>query len=188
VEATSSEGAIVPFAVMTTSATSTTYSKDPGSVFPLGRTLVTAAATDSQGTEESCTFEVNVVDTTPPVIAPPQDITVESPTPDGVSVEFPEAVVTEAVALASVVATPASGSVFPIGVTPVTVVATDAAGNHSEATFTVTVVLALHKVSAGCGCSSGETWSGAVLLLGLVIRLRRRAPNSSPAGWSSYTR
>jgi MYXO-CTERM domain-containing protein len=35
------------------------------------------------------------------------------------------------------------------------------------------VVLARHKIGAGCGCSSGEAWSGALLLLGLVGRMRR---------------
>ena len=40
----------------------------------------------------------------------------------------------------SVVATPASGSLFPIGTTTVTVVATDQYNNSSSTTFTVTVV------------------------------------------------
>ena len=36
-------------------------------------------------------------------------------------------------------ASPASGSVFPLGAMPVAVTATDAAGNQSQVTFTVTV-------------------------------------------------
>jgi hypothetical protein len=37
------------------------------------------------------------------------------------------------------VCTPPSGSVFPIGITTVTCVASDACGNSSQCTFTVTV-------------------------------------------------
>jgi hypothetical protein len=40
-----------------------------GSVFPLGPTAVACSATDSAGNGASATFDVEVVDTTPPVIS-----------------------------------------------------------------------------------------------------------------------
>jgi hypothetical protein len=45
-----------------------------GTSFPLGTTTVTSTATDYAGNSASCTFDVTVVDTTPPVI---EDVSVE---------------------------------------------------------------------------------------------------------------
>lgn len=45
-----------------------------GTSFPLGTTTVTSTATDFAGNSASCTFDVTVVDTTPPVI---EDVSVE---------------------------------------------------------------------------------------------------------------
>lgn len=42
------------------------YSVEPGSVFPFGTTTVTVTATDSGGNSSVCSFDVRVVDTTPP--------------------------------------------------------------------------------------------------------------------------
>jgi hypothetical protein len=78
-------------------------------------------------------------DTTGPVITTPGDLTVAGSTAAGANVTF-EVSAVDAVSGNSVAAAdPASGSLFPIGTTLVTVTATDAAGNPSTVTFTVTV-------------------------------------------------
>src|SRR5207244_8674682 len=54
-------------------------------------------------------------------------------------VNFPIPTATDSCGSAAVVTNPLSGSAFPVGVTPVTVTATDANGNTSVQTFKVTV-------------------------------------------------
>jgi hypothetical protein len=69
VEATSAAGAVVTFAAQAKDAVSTptiTYSKQPGTTFALGTTVVTVTATDAAGNVTTKTFKVTVVDTTPP--------------------------------------------------------------------------------------------------------------------------
>jgi hypothetical protein len=78
-------------------------------------------------------------DTTGPVITTPGDLTVAGSTSAGADVTFEVSAVDAISGNAVASANPASGSLFPIGDTLVTVTASDAAGNPSVATFTVTV-------------------------------------------------
>jgi hypothetical protein len=113
-----------------------------GSFFPVGTTTVTSTATDGAGNTASCTFTVRVNDTQAPTITCPANITVTTATGSCV------APVTYAVTAAdncpgvttALTAGLASGSDFPIGVTTVTYRATDAAGNITTCSFTVTVI------------------------------------------------
>jgi GTP:adenosylcobinamide-phosphate guanylyltransferase len=142
VEATSAAGAVVTFAAQATDAVSTptvTYSKQPGSVFALGTTVVTATATDAAGNVTKKTFSVTVVDTTPPVLTVPGDMKVEATSAAGALVTF-AAQATDAVSAVKIVYSKQPGSVFALGTTVVTVTATDAAGNVTTKTFNVTVV------------------------------------------------
>jgi len=72
VEATSAAGSVVNFDATATDAEDGTLgvllSNQPGTVFPLGTTQVTATAQDSKGLTASGTFNVTVRDTTAPVI------------------------------------------------------------------------------------------------------------------------
>jgi hypothetical protein len=114
-----------------------------GSIFPVGAaTTVTTTATDLAGNTKTCTFTVKVNDTQAPVFTCPANITVT--TAAGVCTapvtyaapatdNCPGVVVTRT-------AGPASGSAFPVGVTTVTHTATDASGNITTCTFTVTVL------------------------------------------------
>lgn len=110
-----------------------------GELFPLGTTMLTATATDELGNSSSLTFGVTVLDTTAPTITVPANITAEATSSAGAPVNF----ITSAIDIVSGNVTPinnpASGSTFPLGVTTVEVEATDAAGNTSSASFTVTV-------------------------------------------------
>ncbi len=78
-------------------------------------------------------------DTTGPVITTPGDLTVAGSTSAGANVTFEVSAVDAVSGNTTATASPASGSLFPIGATLVTVTASDAAGNASAATFTVTV-------------------------------------------------
>lgn len=65
-------GAVVNFQATATDLCSRvvtiTYSKNPGTFFPVGTTVVTATATDSSGNSSNCSFNVVVNDVEPPVI------------------------------------------------------------------------------------------------------------------------
>lgn len=80
-------------------------------------------------------------DLTPPVVQQPANLLVEQAGPAGSVVTYPLPLATDDRDPAPVVTcTPASGSLFPAGVTVVSCVAQDAAGNVSQpVTFTVTV-------------------------------------------------
>src|SRR5262249_4245994 len=116
-----------------------TCSHTSGLVFPLGQTVVQCSATDASGNSSSASFTVTVRDTTPPTLSVPASVVVEQATAAGTSVAFLVSATRLCGANPSVTATPASGSVFPLGVTAVRCVATDASGNASVATFSVTV-------------------------------------------------
>jgi hypothetical protein len=136
-------GAIVTFAATATdncpSTVIITYSQNPGTQFPVGTTVVTATATDASGNTDTCTFDVTVSDTEDPVVLCPANITVSNnPGQCDAVVTFMNSATDNCpgVITSSV---PASGSVFPVGTTTVTVTATDASGNTATCSFDVTV-------------------------------------------------
>ena len=106
-----------------------------GSFFGVGDTTVTC--TSSAG--PSCSFTVTVTDEEDPTISCPADITVNA------TLGTCSAVVNFTVSgddncgVPTIVSSPASGSVFPVGTTTVTATATDAAGNTKSCSFNVTV-------------------------------------------------
>jgi hypothetical protein len=79
------------------------------------------------------------VDTTPPEITVPADITVNATSPAGADVTYTVTASDEDPENPTVTCTPPSGSVFPIGGTTVNCEATDAAENTGTANFTITV-------------------------------------------------
>lgn len=110
-----------------------------GSFFPIGITTVTCEVSNPCGGEAACSFTVTVQDLEPPVILCPNNIIVSSQQGRcGAIVNFPEPSATDCTAV-EVTSSPSSGSFFPVGLTTVTSVATDAAGNSSTCTFTITV-------------------------------------------------
>ena len=105
-------------------------------------TTVTCTVTDSAGASDTETFDVTVVDRTPPTLAAlPDDITVTTADATGRNVEFATPTATDVVdATPSVACAPASGGHFDVGTSTVTCTAADDAGNQDAGTFTVTVV------------------------------------------------
>jgi hypothetical protein len=144
-EATGPSGAMVSFDLPTA-----TDLVDPspkvtapvsGSTFPLGDTVVTVTAADASGNPATATFTVHVVDTTPPDIVVPADITVSQDSQVGAVVNFTISASDSVDGTIGPTCSRATGSIFPVDVTEVTVTATDAHGNKSTATFKVTVTL-----------------------------------------------
>ena len=95
----------------------------------------------SNGTSRnSGTIRVVVLDISAPEITVPEDMLAEATCPGGAVMNF-SVIASDLVDTNPVImATPASGSMFPIGETLVTVTATDASSNTATASFTITVV------------------------------------------------
>ena len=114
-----------------------------GALLPLGTTTVSCTATDTAGASASGSFAVTVRDTTAPSLAGmPSDRSTVTTDPGGTTVGgMRRRPATSPMARRRSPAAPASGSVFPVGTTTVTCTATDASGNHSSASFGVSVTL-----------------------------------------------
>jgi len=143
-ECTGPDGAVVEFEVTATDRCDSEVTVDcvppSGSTFPFGMTEVCCTATDDHGNSSRCCFNVTVVDTTPPEIRCPDDITAECTSPEGARVEFEVMASDRCDNDVDVVCDPPSGSTFPLGMTEVCCTATDDSGNMAECCFNVTVV------------------------------------------------
>lgn len=114
-----------------------------GALFTVGTTTVTCTATDAAGNTGTGSFTVTVVlvDTTPPVVTVPADISQTTTVSEGLAVNFVATATDDVTASVAVLCAPQSGSVFPVGTTTVTCTASDASGNTGSASFTVTITL-----------------------------------------------
>jgi hypothetical protein len=121
-----------------------TVTRSPaGNTFPVGTTTITWTAKDGANNTSTATQTVTVVDNTPPVVSCPANITVYLPlntTATSMAVSYPAATASDNCGGTTISYSVASGSVFPVGPTPVTVTATDTHGNSASCTFTVTVL------------------------------------------------
>jgi len=143
VEATGPAGAIVTYSASATdpddAVSSQSCSPTFGSNFPLGTTAVNCTATDTHGNIGTASFDVTVVDTTPPVLSLPSNMTVPAVDASGAPVNFDASATDLVDEQVPVTCIPASGSNFPLGTTTVTCTATDSHGNSSSGSFDVTV-------------------------------------------------
>ncbi|HEX6623760.1 MAG TPA: HYR domain-containing protein, partial [Pyrinomonadaceae bacterium] len=110
-----------------------------GSTFALGTTTVTVTATDAAGNTATGTFTVTVRDTTGPSLNLPADITLEAADANGAAATYTASASDLVSGDVAVSFSVPSGSTFALGTTPVTVTATDAAGNTSTGSFNVNV-------------------------------------------------
>jgi hypothetical protein len=81
-----------------------------------------------------------VPDTTPPVLRLPSDLTQEATSRNGAQIRFAASATDRVDGPVPVTCTPASGSTFPLGATPVACSAIDRAGFAASGGFTVTVL------------------------------------------------
>ncbi|MBX2898917.1 MAG: HYR domain-containing protein [Cyclobacteriaceae bacterium] len=146
-----------------------------GSEFNLGTTTVTYTASDAAGNLSTCTFTVTVTDTTPPVISGcPANINVSAAANCKAFASWTAPTASDNCAVQSFTSTHASGSEFNLGTTTVTYTASDAAGNLSTCTFTVTVIDTTPPVISGCpaninvsataNCKAFASWTAPTAL------------------------
>jgi len=169
----SGSGAIVKYDVCNASdivdgSIPMTCDRPSGSLFPLGKTLVTCAATDKHGNRSATTtFAVEVGDTTPPVLKLPGTITAIATSKAGARVNYTVTATDNVDPKPTVKCTPPSGALFPLGPTTVTCTATDVTGNKSTGTFVVKVI-----VGWGGFLAPVNSDGSARFPLGLPIALR----------------
>jgi len=126
------------------------------------RFTVTDTGDGSSGplTSSEGTVSITVRDKIAPTITTPANIaTTAAPGADSAVVNF-TVTASDSCGGVTVESSPASGSVFPLGVTTVHIIATDDAGNVSTSSFTVTVKATSSVVVT---CSSSETYTGSAI-------------------------
>ncbi len=165
-ECTGPSGAVVTFTVTALDVCDPTptvlCTPASGSTFPFGPTTVNCAAADDSQNVAICSFQVRVVDTTPPAIQCPSNVTTECTSTAGATVTFSAVALDSCDTSPSIACVPPSGSSFLVGTTQVLCTATDDSRNASTCTFTVTVedfvppvVHCPTDVSASCQAGSG---------------------------------
>jgi hypothetical protein len=135
-----------------TSGVTLTSSKESGSSFDFGSTLVVITATDSYGNSANCSFVVTIVDTEPPTFTScPNNMSTTATTgaSTGVVNWTPPTAIDNVTPVPTVVTSANSGDAFPIGRTTVTCTATDGSGNKGYCSFGV-VVFGMIPLSASC--------------------------------------
>ncbi len=144
-----------------------TLAQSPPGPYELGTNQVTLTVTDNHGLSNSCSGTVIVVDTTPPTIICPSDITSNTaPGECGATITWkgPEAV--DNCGTVNVWCSPSSGTLFAQGTTRVTCTATDEAGNTNSCGFNVTV-----GQSAVCGITASGSADGLTICQGQTVEL-----------------
>lgn len=134
--------AFVPFIFLNSDncgVASSTTNAPAGDIYPIGTTTVTITVTDVNGNIANDTFTVTVNDAEAPVLTVPSAMVVDNdPGVCGATVPF-IATATDNCGAPTVTSDAPAGNVFPIGNTVVTFTATDASGNTTTLTATVTV-------------------------------------------------
>lgn len=172
-EATGAGGAAATFAARATDLVdgdvTVTSSLASGSTVALGTTAVTLTAVDAAGNTGSATFNVTVQDTTAPTIAVPANRVLEATGADGATAAFAATATDSVDGDVTVTSSLASGSMFPLGTRVVELTATDAAGNTSAGSFTVTVRDTTAPVINGITPSVGSLWPPNHHMVGITV-------------------
>ena len=126
---------------------------------------------------------MTVVDTTPPVIAVPANLTAEATGPNGARVSFSVSATDAVDGARTALPDHASGSIFPLGTTTVNVSAGDAHGHTASSSFTVTVrdttppvITAPGNLTATSTSPAGAVVSFTVSATDTVAVMWRRPP------------
>jgi hypothetical protein len=152
VEATSPSGAVVNYSASANDAVdgpiTPVCALASGGTFPLGQTTVNCTATDAANNQASSFFDVFVVDTTAPTLAPHANMSVAATAPNGGAVNYAAPTASDTVDPSPAVAcVPASGSTFPLGTTTVNCTATDFSGNPATSFFDVFVQVGTPRIA-----------------------------------------
>jgi gliding motility-associated-like protein len=143
--------------------------KPSGSTFDKGTTVVTYTATDVAGNTATCSFNVNVVDNSPPIISGcPANKTVSANSSCQAVVSWPAPTVSDNCSAATLVVDKPPGSVFEVGTTKVTYTATIPSGESAICSFDVIVVdnsppqvvaIGTTTATVGSDCRTNVNWS-----------------------------
>jgi hypothetical protein len=153
-----------------TGALTVTQSPAAGTaVSGVGTTVITLTVTDASGNSANCTFNVNRVDTTAPVVTCPGNQTIASTGAcTGVLGNYVSlASATDnctATGAITITQSPAAGTVIA-SATTVTITATDAAGNSSTCTFLVTPV---DNTAPSITCPAAQTLTLSAACAGVL--------------------
>jgi ELWxxDGT repeat protein len=176
------------------------YSHPAQELFPIGTTEVSATTLDEAGNSVGCTFPVTVVpDVTPPQLRCSSGITLRAKGPEGARVPsgIPLATAFDTATMAEVRYEPSLERALPAGVTRVTAIATDAAGNTSRCTFDIHVLEASPPPPApyvpvgapavsGCAAAPSNVQAlGWLLALGALVPVLNRVRASRPRASSA---
>ncbi|XP_072030573.1 uncharacterized protein [Amphiura filiformis] len=116
--------------------------ENPGDIFPLGVTVVEYTATDVYSNQQNCRFSITIEDTEDPTFVDcPSSIAVSANDgEDSAAVVWREPSATDNADKPNVTSNYYSGDVFQSGITTVTYIAMDDAGNTDVCEFSVTVL------------------------------------------------
>ncbi len=113
---------------------------EPGDIFPIGTTTVTYTATDANGQEATCSFDITVVYDQTPLLFCPQSIALNaSPGACVAALTWVPPTLSNNCELLTLTSTHEPGDLFPVGITTVVYTATDLAGNIFECDFNITI-------------------------------------------------
>jgi hypothetical protein len=186
IEASSSDGAAVawdpPVATMTPAPlvgceprASVACTPASGSVLPIGVTPVTCtAAHPICGNVTTCNFQVSVRDTTPPTLFVPSGLQETATSSLGAVVHYDATAFDLVDGWVAPGCAPASGSLFPLGVTTVRCAAADAHGNEAVRTFPIAVTYSWSGLLPPIR-SSGD----AVYILGRTLPVKFKLTGAS---------
>jgi len=151
-EATGPSGAVVVFDFID-QLDDVVCTPSSGTLFAVGATPVNCTKGALSGS-----FTVNVVDTTPPTLTLPADITAEATSSAGAAVSFSASATDVVDGAITAACTPPSGSTFALGTTAVQCSATDAHGNTTNGSFNVTVVDTTPPVIVSVSVNPATLW------------------------------
>jgi hypothetical protein len=118
--------------------------QNSGDSFPTGSSIIIYSATDDCGNQQSCNFQVEVINTNLLLNCPENITTYLTMSTPGLIVDFDAAIGTTSCPDGGLTieqtAGLASGSEFPVGLLPVTYTAMDNCGNVTECSFDVEVI------------------------------------------------
>jgi len=128
-----------------------------GDIFPVGTTVQTYTATDVNGNSAFYSFTITILDQQAPVITGcPNNIVVNSAEACSAAVNWVAPTASDNCPGVLLTSSNVPGSTFPVGLNNVSYTATDASGNVTNCSFTITVLDATAPIAPVLATANGE--------------------------------